>query len=81
MLKVERDEQNVIFVIDDEGEGMFKEMLSKIFMFFFIIKLLGEGIGLGMFILMIIVEQYNGKINIVSEEGKGIKVLVIFFVV
>ena len=76
-LKVERDEQNVILVIDDEGEGMSKETLSKIFTPFFTTKPPGEGTGLGMSISMTIVEQHNGKINIASEEGKGTKVSVI----
>ena len=76
-LKVERDEQNVILVIDDEGEGMSKETLSKIFTPFFTTKPPGEGTGLGMSISMTIVEQHNGKIIIASEEGKGTKVSVI----
>ena len=76
-MKVERDEQNVILVIDDEGEGMSKETLSKIFTPFFTTKPPGEGTGLGMSISMTIVEQHNGKIIIASEEGKGTKVSVI----
>lgn len=70
-----------MFIVEDEGIGMLKEILDRIFMFFFIIKLFGEGIGLGMFIFMIIVEEYNGKINIISEEGKGMCVIVLLFLV
>lgn len=42
----------------DNGYGILLEYLVKIFDFFFIIKLVGVGIGLGLFIVFGIVEKY-----------------------
>jgi signal transduction histidine kinase len=67
----------LFLIIDDEGEGMSQEVQNKIFTPFFTTKPVGEGTGLGMSISMTIIEEHNGRIDIVSEEGKGTKVTVV----
>ena len=76
-LKVQKDEKNAMLIVEDEGIGMSKETLDRIFTPFFTTKPPGEGTGLGMSISMTIVEEHNGKINITSEEGKGTSVAVL----
>lgn len=76
-LRIEKSEYNLFLIIDDEGEGMSQEVQNKIFTPFFTTKPVGEGTGLGMSISMTIIEEHNGRIDIVSEEGKGTKVTVV----
>ena len=76
-LKVQKNEKNAMLIVEDEGIGMSKETLDRIFTPFFTTKPPGEGTGLGMSISMTIVEEHNGKINITSEEGKGTRVTVL----
>lgn len=45
---------------------MLKDVIDKMFILFFIMKLSGDGMGLGMFILLIIIEEYEGEIEVVS---------------
>lgn len=57
--------------VSDTGYGMSKETVSKIFDPFFTTKLIGEGTGLGLFIVQGIVQNHQGFILVVSEIGKG----------
>lgn len=76
-LRVKKEVDSVSLVVEDEGMGMSKETLSKVFTPFFTTKPPGEGTGLGMSISMTIVEEHNGRIDIVSAEGRGTKVSVV----
>jgi two-component system, NtrC family, sensor histidine kinase PilS len=59
----------VKIIISDSGCGIKEEDLNKIFETFFTNK--EKGIGLGLPIVNHLVEGYNGKIKIESEENKG----------
>ncbi len=62
---------NGIFIsIEDDGMGIKKENLSKIFNPFFSTKLDAQGTGLGLSISRTIVQRYRGKLDVESEEGK-----------
>lgn len=56
---------------EDNGIGIQKEYLDKIFDMFFRATEKSEGSGLGMYIVKQAVDKLNGKINIISEYGKG----------
>lgn len=77
-LKIMEGEKSVSLIIEDEGVGMSKETLGKIFTPFFTTKPPGEGTGLGMSISLTIVEEHNGRIDIRSVEGEGTTVKVVF---
>ncbi|MDF1546908.1 MAG: HAMP domain-containing sensor histidine kinase [Bacteroidales bacterium] len=65
-----------VFVIKDEGCGIDKTILGKIFDPFFTTKEVGKGTGLGLYIVHAIIEEHHGKIEVLSEPGKGTKFIV-----
>ena len=57
--------------IRDSGPGIPADILPRIFDPFFTTKDVGKGMGLGLFIIYEIVEEYNGCISVDSEPGRG----------
>ena len=76
-IKVTMDKKDGYFEVDveDQGQGIPKEDLSKVFRGFYKGKnSLHEGMGLGLYLAKNIVEQHHGEININSRENEGTKV-------
>jgi PAS domain S-box-containing protein len=64
----------VIFTVADQGIGIPKNSIDKIFDRFYRVegaKTSFQGLGLGLFICMQIIEQHGGTIGVNSEENKG----------
>lgn len=61
-----KDKENIFFLIKDNGQGIIKEDLEKIFDPFYTTKDPGEGTGLGLWVTLEIIENYNGKIVVSS---------------
>lgn len=60
--------------IKDNGPGIDKNVLNRIFEPFYTTKSAGSGTGLGLSIsYFIITENHSGKMNVESESGKGTK--------
>jgi len=57
--------------IKDNGSGIPEEDLPHLFEPFFTTKDVGEGTGLGLSIAYGIIKEYNGWIEVTSEQGKG----------
>lgn len=57
------------FIIEDSGEGIAPENLSKIFNLYFSTKQSGTGLGLS--IVQQIISQHDGNITVESQLGKG----------
>ncbi|MEP7319684.1 MAG: HAMP domain-containing sensor histidine kinase, partial [Panacibacter sp.] len=57
--------------IRDTGIGMSEEVQHRIFEPFFTTKAVGEGTGLGMAIVFKIIQEHYGKIDLISQPGKG----------
>lgn len=64
------DDQEVI-AISDTGEGMSADTLQRIFDPFFSTKEVGQGTGLGLFIVYGIIEKHEGTIRCESTPGEG----------
>ena len=58
--------------IADTGKGIEKQNLNKIFNLYYTTK--PEGTGIGLSIVNQIISEHNGRVEVVSEEGKGTKV-------
>lgn len=68
---------NVISIsIQDNGPGMKKEVLEKLFTPFMTTKTSGMGSGLGLFISNNIIKEHRGKIKVTSEIDKGTEFLI-----
>jgi PAS domain S-box-containing protein len=75
-LKTAIEKDNVIrFEIKDNGVGMDKEVVNKLFTSFFSTK--GHrGTGLGLMVTRKLIEEHKGNIDVKSEPGKGTTVTV-----
>ena len=63
--------EGIAITVQDTGQGIPKENLSRIFEPFFSTKPPGEGTGLGLFVTRSIIEKLGGDIAVRSELGKG----------
>ncbi len=68
-------QKNIEITFSDNGMGIKKENLSKLFNPFFTTKVRGTGLGLAV-CRRIIVERHHGKIHVESEENRGTTVKV-----
>jgi two-component system sensor histidine kinase PhcS len=59
-----------VLSIRDNGVGIDPKLVDKIFDPFFTTKDVGEGMGLGLSICYSIVQEYEGKISVKTEQGK-----------
>jgi two-component system NtrC family sensor kinase len=62
---------HVAIEIADNGKGIARENLTRIFDPFYTTKAPGQGTGLGLSIAYKIVSQHGGQIDVLSEVGVG----------
>ncbi|KAA0231767.1 sensor histidine kinase [candidate division KSB1 bacterium] len=65
------EEKIAVLEVEDNGEGIPPEFLSKIFDPFFTTKGEGKGVGLGLSVVYGIVEAHGGELEVNSRLGKG----------
>lgn len=73
-VNVEIKDHAAKLTIEDNGRGISREHLDKVYDMFYRATDDGAGSGLGLYIVKETVDKLKGKINIESEEGKGTKV-------
>jgi PAS domain S-box-containing protein len=74
---VSQDKSNVMMEFIDNGSGIKKEDINKVFEPFFTSKPQGKGTGLGLSVSYAIIENHEGVIRIESKIGKGTKFTVL----
>lgn len=72
--RTNKEKRTVIIEIRDQGKGMSKEVLEKIFEPYFTTK--NRGMGLGLSIVKRIIEDHNGEIIFDSSPGRGTQVTI-----
>lgn len=70
-IKTSSDINQVYIQVKDNGSGIPKDQLEKLFDPFYTTKPIGEGTGLGLAISYGIIEEHQGKITVKSQVGKG----------
>ena len=65
-----KDDQ-IIFEVEDEGEGITPENQARLFTPFFTTKQLGKGVGLGLSIVYGIIKMHRGQISVQSKMSEG----------
>ncbi|NES07224.1 MAG: HAMP domain-containing protein [Okeania sp. SIO2F4] len=72
VIQTEKVAEDRVFVkIRDNGPGIPPEVKDKIFDPFFTTKQVGKGTGLGLSISYKIIQKHGGKIEVISQPGKG----------
>ena len=66
----------VVLTVQDFGAGIPSAVRDRIFDPFFTTKTADEGTGMGLSVVLGIIEQHGGGIEVVSEEGEGSTFLV-----
>jgi len=65
------DEKQAVFVVEDNGIGIAKEYISRVFDMFFRATIQNDGAGLGLYIVKEAIEKLQGTIAIDSEPRIG----------
>lgn len=68
---VQTDPADITLMIKDNGIGIAREDISKIFEPFYTTKQNGQGLGLGLAIVHGIVRSHGGKIYVQTDQGQG----------
>ncbi len=76
IIRTSGTDSKVIISISDDGMGIKKENLKKIFDPGFTTKGVGVGAGLGLSISYNIIKTHKGDIKVNSEEGKGTEIII-----
>lgn len=77
-IKTFSEKGKVYVLIEDNGEGIAKEISDKIFDPFFTSLNVSQHMGLGLTVALGIAKQHNGNVIVDSERGKGTRVQVEF---
>ncbi|HET7117160.1 MAG TPA: ATP-binding protein [Hanamia sp.] len=70
-VKTKRSENSVLITVSDNGNGIPKKIVDKIFQPFFTTKPTGSGTGLGLSLSYDIVKAHGGEIKVNTKEGEA----------
>ena len=75
-VSTEKEGNKLEVKVADNGNGIPKEVLDKIFQPFFTTKPAGKGTGLGLSLSYDIVKAHGGELEVKMEEGKGTEFMI-----
>jgi len=75
-VSTKKESNKVLIVVKDNGPGIPKSALDKIFQPFFTTKPTGSGTGLGLSLSYDIIQAHGGKISVSSKENKGTEFII-----
>jgi PAS domain S-box-containing protein len=64
-------EEHIVLEVEDNGHGISKEMLDRIFEMYFTTREHGKGTGIGLWLIDNLVHEYAGHITVQSTPGTG----------
>ena len=70
-MRASLSEPNLVITVEDMGEGMAPEHVSRALDPFFTTKEPGSGMGLGLFLARSVIERLGGDLGVVSSPGQG----------
>jgi two-component system, NtrC family, sensor kinase len=76
VVKTAQNDTETTISIKDNGTGIPKEIIDKIFQPFFTTKPTGQGTGLGLSLTYDIINAHDGNIKVLSEEGQGTEFII-----
>ena len=76
-LRTKRMQDWAVIEVEDNGPGIPKDDLSRIFEPFYTTKKIGEGTGLGLSVsYFIVTNNHHGHLSVTSREGQGAKFVI-----
>jgi two-component system, NtrC family, sensor kinase len=75
-IKTQREGDEVLISVSDNGIGMSEKVAAKIFQPFYTTKPPGEGTGLGLSLSYDIIKAHNGKVQVKTKEGEGTEFII-----
>jgi signal transduction histidine kinase len=75
-VKTGASKDEVQIVVSDNGQGIPREKLHKVFEPFYTTKTVGHGTGLGLSVCMRVIKEHQGSISVESKPGQGTRFLV-----
>jgi two-component system sensor histidine kinase RegB len=72
-LVIRRHRNMLAFDVIDQGHGMSADVIKRAGEPFFTTKEAGRGMGLGLFLVRLVAENYRGSFNLSSKPGEGTK--------
>lgn len=71
LLRVEADGADLVFTMQDSGDGVPEEIAGKLFKHAFVTQGKAQGTGLGLAVVKKIVDEHHGTVLFASAKGKG----------
>ena len=76
-VSTKKNNDHVEITVADNGEGIARTVLDKIFQPFFTTKPTGQGTGLGLSLAYDIVKAHGGELKVETKEGEGTEFMII----
>ena len=77
-MRIKHDGEHAIVEVEDRGAGMPAEVLRRAGEPFFTTKEMGRGMGMGLFLVKLVIENNDGRLELQSAPGQGTLARLVF---